>query len=166
MAVQAGILMVGGWALALYLDNLRGHEFPTLTCIALFGTFVSYIYSAPPLKLKANGWQGTYALGASYIALPWWAGQALFGELSLEVREESRSHTPAYKCIQTTDLCTARRASCATALSSLHASPCRRQTPVLHGARNRALTPLRTTASRRRTRVSRSSSSMEPTCLV
>jgi len=85
VAVQAGILMVGGWALALYLDNLRGHEFPTLTCIALFGTFVSYIYSAPPLKLKANGWQGTYALGASYIALPWWAGQALFGELSLEV---------------------------------------------------------------------------------
>ena len=25
---------------------------------------------------------GNYALGASYIALPWWAGQALFGELT------------------------------------------------------------------------------------
>jgi len=85
VAVQAGVLLVGGWALALYLDNLRGHEFPTLFSIAIFGSFISYIYSAPPLKLKANGWQGTYALGASYIALPWWAGQALFGELSLEV---------------------------------------------------------------------------------
>ena len=43
---------------------------------------MSYIYSAPPLKLKKNGWLGNYALGASYIALPWWAGQALFGELT------------------------------------------------------------------------------------
>ena len=38
--------------------------------------------SAPPLKLKQNGWLGNYALGASYIALPWWAGQALFGHLT------------------------------------------------------------------------------------
>lgn len=83
--VQALLLMFSGWGLALYLDNYVGHEFPTLTSIALFGTFISYIYSAPPLKLKQNGWQGTYALGASYIALPWWAGQSLFGELSLEI---------------------------------------------------------------------------------
>jgi chlorophyll synthase len=34
------------------------------------------------LKLKQNGWLGNYALGASYIALPWWAGHALFGELN------------------------------------------------------------------------------------
>ena len=40
-------------------------------------------YSAPPLKLKQNGWLGNYALGASYIALPWWAGQALFGKLTI-----------------------------------------------------------------------------------
>jgi hypothetical protein len=105
VAVQAGILMVGGWALALYLDNLRGHTFPTLTCIALFGTFISYIYSAPPLKLKANGWQGTYALGASYIALPWWAGQALFGELSLEVRGPSRPQPLHRKSSQATISC-------------------------------------------------------------
>jgi chlorophyll synthase len=43
---------------------------------------LSYIYSAPPLKLKQNGWLGNYALGASYIALPWWAGHALFGTLN------------------------------------------------------------------------------------
>ena len=51
--------------------------------LALGGSLVSYIYSAPPLKLKQNGWLGNYALGASYIALPWWAGQALFGKLTI-----------------------------------------------------------------------------------
>jgi chlorophyll/bacteriochlorophyll a synthase len=34
------------------------------------------------LKLKQNGWLGSYALGASYITLPWCTGQALFGDLS------------------------------------------------------------------------------------
>lgn len=52
-----------------------GHETPTLFLLAVFGSFISYIYSAPPLKLKQSGWAGNYALGASYIALPWLAGQ-------------------------------------------------------------------------------------------
>jgi chlorophyll synthase len=58
------------------------HTTPVLFLLALGGSFVSFIYSAPPLKLKQNGWLGNYALGASYIALPWWAGQALFGQLT------------------------------------------------------------------------------------
>lgn len=62
-----------------------GHTTPTLFLLAVFGSFISYIYSAPPLKLKQSGWSGNYALGASYIALPWWAGQALFGTLSPDV---------------------------------------------------------------------------------
>jgi chlorophyll synthase len=53
-----------------------------MTCLALGGGFLAYIYSAPPLKLKQNGWLGNYALGSSYIALPWWAGHALFGTLN------------------------------------------------------------------------------------
>ena len=52
-----------------------GHEEPTLFYLAVFGSIVSYIYSAPPLKLKQSGWIGNYALGSSYIALPWLAGQ-------------------------------------------------------------------------------------------
>lgn len=52
-----------------------GHETPTLFYLAVFGSIVSYIYSAPPLKLKQSGWIGNYALGSSYIALPWLAGQ-------------------------------------------------------------------------------------------
>ncbi|BAU40517.1 chlorophyll synthase ChlG [Leptolyngbya sp. O-77] len=79
---QILILLFAGLAIAYALDQWAGHEFPQITAIALFGSFLSYIYSAPPLKLKKNGWLGNYALGASYIALPWWAGQALFGELS------------------------------------------------------------------------------------
>ena len=83
--VQIWVLLLAGVAIAFTLDQWAGHDFPTITVLAIFGSFISYIYSAPPLKLKQNGWLGNYALGASYIALPWWAGQALFGDLSLKV---------------------------------------------------------------------------------
>lgn len=82
VVTQIIVLLVGGIAIAYGLDVWAGHDFPILTCLAIGGSFVSYIYSAPPLKLKQNGWLGNYALGASYIALPWWAGHALFGELN------------------------------------------------------------------------------------
>jgi chlorophyll/bacteriochlorophyll a synthase len=79
---QIVVLLLAGIGVAYGLDQWVGHEFPTLTCLTLFGAFLAYIYSAPPLKLKKNGWLGNYALGASYIALPWWAGHALFGDLN------------------------------------------------------------------------------------
>jgi chlorophyll synthase len=83
--VQIYVLLFGGWAAAWTLDQWCEHDFPIVTLLVLFGSWISYIYSAPPLKLKQEGWRGNYALGASYIALPWWAGQAVFGELSLDV---------------------------------------------------------------------------------
>jgi chlorophyll synthase len=79
---QIVVLLVAGIGVAYLLDQWAGHPFPTITCLALGGSFIAYIYSAPPLKLKQNGWLGNYALGASYIALPWWAGHALFGDLN------------------------------------------------------------------------------------
>jgi chlorophyll synthase len=79
---QIWVLLIAGIAVAFALDRWAGHEFPTLTVLAIGGSILSYIYSAPPLKLKRNGWLGNYALGASYIALPWWAGHALFGDLN------------------------------------------------------------------------------------
>lgn len=79
---QILVLLFSGLGVAYALDLWAGHSFPHVTAVALLGTFLAYIYSAPPLKLKQNGWMGNYALGASYIALPWWAGQALFGELT------------------------------------------------------------------------------------
>ena len=82
VVTQILVLLLAGVGVAFALDRWAGHEFPTMTALALGGSFVAYIYSAPPLKLKRNGWLGNYALGASYIALPWWAGHALFGDLN------------------------------------------------------------------------------------
>ncbi len=82
VVIQILVLLFGGIGLSYLLDLWAGHEFPVMLCLTLGGSFIAYIYSAPPLKLKQNGWLGNYALGSSYIALPWWAGHALFGELN------------------------------------------------------------------------------------
>lgn len=82
VVTQILVLLLVGIGVAYGLDRWAGNEFPTITVATLGGCFLSYIYSAPPLKLKKNGWLGNYALGASYIALPWWAGHALFGDLN------------------------------------------------------------------------------------
>ncbi|HAC65411.1 MAG TPA: chlorophyll synthase ChlG [Cyanothece sp. UBA12306] len=82
VVTQILVLLGAGLALGYGLDVWAGHEFPIMFSLTLGGAFVAYIYSAPPLKLKQNGWLGNYALGSSYIALPWWAGHALFGELN------------------------------------------------------------------------------------
>jgi chlorophyll synthase len=80
---QIWLLLAAGIGVAYGLDVWTNHPFPILTALAIGGSFISYIYSAPPLKLKQNnGWLSSYALGASYIALPWWAGHALFGHLN------------------------------------------------------------------------------------
>ncbi len=82
---QIVFLLLAGVGLSYFLDFAAGHKFPIITILCLFGAFLAYIYSAPPLKLKQNGWLGNYALGSSYIALPWWTGHALFGELNLTI---------------------------------------------------------------------------------
>ena len=82
---QIWFLLLGGLGISYGLDVWAGHEFPTVFALSVFGSIISYIYSAPPLKLKQNGWAGNYALGASYISLPWWCGQAVFGELDRPV---------------------------------------------------------------------------------
>ena len=79
---QIWVLLLGGLGIAYGLDVWAGHDdLPVVLLLSIFGSFISYIYSAPPLKLKQNGWAGNYALGASYISLPWWCGQAVFGTL-------------------------------------------------------------------------------------
>ena len=75
---QIWALLLGGLGLAYGLDVWAGHEWPAVLALAVGGSFISYIYSAPPLKLKQSGWIGNYALGSSYIALPWWCGQVFF----------------------------------------------------------------------------------------
>ena len=84
---QAWFLLLGGLAWAFNLDSWAGNDWPVITATAAFGSLVAYIYSAPPLKLKANGWTGTYALGASYIALPWWCGHEMFNAATITPQE-------------------------------------------------------------------------------
>jgi len=92
---QIWALLLGGLGLAYGLDQWAGHDFPMITALSVGGSFISYIYSAPPLKLKQNGWAGNYALGSSYIALPWWCGQAMFGTLNFPVIVLSMSYSVA-----------------------------------------------------------------------
>lgn len=82
---QIWVLLLGGLVLGGLLDIWAGHKFPIIFYLAVGGSLMSYVYSAPPLKLKQNGWIGNFALGASYIALPWWAGQALFGTVTTDI---------------------------------------------------------------------------------
>ena len=43
---------------------------------AVFGLIAAWIYSAPPLRLKQNGWWGNAAVGLCYEGLPWFTGAA------------------------------------------------------------------------------------------
>ncbi len=85
VVVQIWVLLLAGLGISVALDRAAGHEAPIMLGLAVLGAFISYIYSAPPLKLKQNGWSGNYALGSSYIALPWWAGQVRTGYWCLGV---------------------------------------------------------------------------------
>ena len=82
---QVLVLLGAGLTVAYTLDQAAGHATPTLFWLALLGSGISYIYSAPPLKLKQSGWIGNYALGCSYITLPWLAGQMLFGTVTADI---------------------------------------------------------------------------------
>lgn len=79
---QLAFLFTGGVALALALDVWAKHQIYTVVAITLFGYFMSYIYSAPPLKLKQNGFLGDLAIGLCYISLPWWCGHNVFGTMN------------------------------------------------------------------------------------
>jgi chlorophyll/bacteriochlorophyll a synthase len=49
---------------------------------AMLGLVLAWIYSAPPLRLKQNGWWGNAAVGLCYEGLPWFtAAAALAGTL-------------------------------------------------------------------------------------
>ncbi len=46
---------------------------------AMIGLALAWAYSAPPLRLKENGWLGNLACGACYEGLPWFTGAAIVG---------------------------------------------------------------------------------------
>ena len=44
---------------------------------AVFGLTLAWAYSAPPFRLKRNGWVGNAAVGLCYEGLPWFTGAAV-----------------------------------------------------------------------------------------
>jgi chlorophyll synthase len=46
---------------------------------AIVGLALAWAYSAPPIRLKQNGWWGNAACGLCYEGLPWFTGAAVMG---------------------------------------------------------------------------------------
>ena len=46
-------------------------------CAAALGLVLAWMYSAPPLRLKQNGWWGNTAVAICYEGLPWFTGAAV-----------------------------------------------------------------------------------------
>ena len=60
--------------LSLIVAALLG---PWVLGAALIGTILAWAYTAPPIRLKQNGWWGPGAVGLSYEGLPWFTGAAV-----------------------------------------------------------------------------------------
>ncbi|MGY2047835.1 chlorophyll synthase ChlG [Methylobacterium sp. JK268] len=70
-----GLYVASAWTLlSLAVAALLG---PLVLGAALFGLTLAWIYSAPPLRLKRNGWWGNTACGLCYEGLPWFTGAAV-----------------------------------------------------------------------------------------
>jgi chlorophyll synthase len=46
-------------------------------CAAVFGLVLAWLYSAPPLRLKQNGWWGNAAVAVCYEGVPWVTGAVI-----------------------------------------------------------------------------------------
>ncbi len=72
---QTGLLMACVWTLlsALVAATLG----PVVLAAAAVGLVLAWAYSAPPVRLKRNGWWGNAACGLCYEGLPWVTGAAI-----------------------------------------------------------------------------------------
>src|SRR5262249_4472740 len=50
---------------------------PWVVGAAIVGLALAWAYSAPPIRLKRNGWWGNAAVGLCYEGLPWFTGAAV-----------------------------------------------------------------------------------------
>ena len=65
---------VGWTVLSLAVAAMLG---PFVLAAAAFGLVLAWAYSAPPIRLKRNGWWGNTAVAACYEGLPWLTGAAV-----------------------------------------------------------------------------------------
>lgn len=69
-----GLAIAIAWTgLSLVVGALLG---PWVLVAAVAGLVLAWVYSAPPLRLKLNGWWGNAAVGLCYEGLPWFTGAA------------------------------------------------------------------------------------------
>ncbi len=72
---QVGLFIALGWtALSLLVATVLGRWG---FAAAVLGLALAWAYSAPPLRLKRNGWWGNAACAACYEGLPWFTGAAV-----------------------------------------------------------------------------------------
>jgi chlorophyll synthase len=72
---RMGLHIAIGWsALSLLAACLLGRF---VICATIGAVILAWAYSAPPLRLKLNGWWGNLAVGACYEGLPWVTGAAV-----------------------------------------------------------------------------------------
>ena len=70
-----GLYIAVGWtALSMAVASALG---PWAFGAAIFGLALAWAYSAPPFRLKLNGWWGNAACAACYEGLPWVTGAAI-----------------------------------------------------------------------------------------
>ncbi len=70
-----GLYLAFTWSgLSLLLGLALGVWAFAATCLAVF---LAWAYSAPPLRLKLNGWWGNAAVGISYEGISWFTGAAV-----------------------------------------------------------------------------------------
>src|SRR4051812_2275545 len=53
---------------------------------AVIGLALAWLYSAPPVRLKQNGWWGNAACGLCYEGLPWFTGAAVMTTSAPDIR--------------------------------------------------------------------------------
>jgi chlorophyll synthase len=72
---RMGLWIAAAWTvLSLVVAWLIGPWVFGAACVAVT---LAWAYSAPPLRLKQNGWFGNAACGACYEGLPWFTGAAV-----------------------------------------------------------------------------------------
>ena len=75
MPGRSGLFLAVGWTiLSVMVAASLG---VWIFCAALIGLGLAWAYSAPPLRLKMNGWWGNAACGLCYEGLPWFTGAAI-----------------------------------------------------------------------------------------
>ena len=75
VSARDALLFAIGWTCAsLIVAMMLG---PWVATAAVIGLALAWAYSAPPFRLKQNGWWGNAAVGLCYEGLPWFTAAAV-----------------------------------------------------------------------------------------